>query len=107
MKVVKHDWTSIKVEKSFDIEHLQDLFEGLAENFGRVDFTDEDVLEEINDSNYIFSDDEIKQLPKLYNQWYLNNDYFQCKEEVIKTLDDLCEKYPNEDIESIINDYFC
>ena len=49
----------------------------------------------------------MKQLPQLYNQWYINNDYFQCKEEVIKTLDDLCKKYPNEDIESIIKDCFC
>ena len=106
MKIVKHDWTSTEVEKSFDIENLQDLFENLAENFGRVDFTDEDVLEEIEYNNYIFSDDEMKQLPKLYNQQYLNNDYFQCKEEVNKILDDLCEKYPNEDIESIINTYF-
>lgn len=47
MKIVKHDWTSTEIEKSFDIEHLQDLFEDLAENFSRVDFTDEDVLEEI------------------------------------------------------------
>ena len=91
MKVIKYNRAPVEEEIPFDMEHLKDLFEDLAENFGRVDFTDEDVLKEIDDSNYIFSNDEMKQLPKLYNQWYLNNDYFQCKEEVIKILDDLCK----------------
>ena len=30
MKIVKHNLTSTEVEKSFDIENLQDLFEELA-----------------------------------------------------------------------------
>ena len=105
MKVIKHNWTSTEVEKPFDIEHLKDLFEILTED-GKVDFTDEDVLDEIENNDYIFSDDEMKQLPQLYNQWYMNNVYFQCRDEVSKTLDALCRKYSNADVESCINDYF-
>ena len=106
MKIIKYNTIPVeKEEVSFDMEHLKDLFENLTEDFGEVNFTDIDVLDEINDQ-YIFSDDEMKQLPELYNQWYLNSNYFQCKEEVNKILDDLCEKYPIEDIESIINTYF-
>lgn len=106
MKQIKLSRIFIEVEVPFDIEHLKDLFENLTEEFGKVDFTDKDVLDYIDDNKYIFSDNEMKQLPQLYNQWYLDNDYFQCKEEVNNILDDLCEKYPNEDIESIINTYF-
>ena len=106
MKKIKYNWVLTEEETPFDIEHLKDLFEDLTQSSdNKVDFTDTDVLDEIDDS-YKLSEDEIKKLPELYTKWYLGNNYFLCKKEIYEILDTLCKQYPNEDIESIINDYF-
>lgn len=105
MKTLEYTQVPIEVETSFDIEHLQDLFEDLTQNFDKVDFTDKDVLDEIN-TGWTLSEDEIKQLPKLYVEWYSKDEFCQCKEEVNKILDILCTKYSDEDIQTCIDQYF-
>ena len=37
MKTLEYTQVPIEVETSFDIEHLQDLFEDLTQNFDKVD----------------------------------------------------------------------
>ena len=106
MKIVKYGWVPTEVEVPFDIEHLKDTFEDItSQNNGKVDFTDEQLFDMI-DVNTILSEDEIKQLPKLYKEWYSKDEKCQCKEEIKNMLDALYEKYPNANIEACINDYF-
>lgn len=107
MKIIEYNTVPVEKEKevSFDMEHLKDLFEDLTQNFDKVDFTDKDVLDEIN-AGWILSKDEMKQLPKLYAEWYSKNEYYQCKEEVNKILDILCTKYSDENIQTCVDQYF-
>lgn len=105
MKIIEYNTVPVEEEVSFDMEHLKDLFEDLTQNFDKVDFTDKDVLDEIN-AGWILSEDEMKQLPKLYIEWYSKDEFCQCKEEVNKILDILCTKYSNEDIQTCIDQYF-
>ena len=104
MKIIKYNTIPVEEEVSFDIEHLKDIFENITnDNCGKVD--DQEILDTISDS-YIFSEQEIKQIPKLYNEWYSKDENCQCREEVKRVLDDIYEKYPNADVESCISDYF-
>ena len=104
MKIIKYNTIPVEEEVSFDMEHLKDIFEDITnDNCGKID--DQEILDTISDS-YIFSEQEIKQIPKLYNEWYSKDENCQCREEVKRVLDDIYEKYPNADVESCINDYF-
>ena len=104
MKIIEYNTIPVEKEVSFDMEHLKDIFEDITnDNCGKVD--DQEILDTISD-NYIFSEQEIKQIPKLYNEWYSKDENCQCREEVRRVLDDIYEKYPNADVESCINDYF-
>lgn len=104
MKIIEYNVTPVEKEIPFDMEHLKDIFEDITnDNCGKVD--DQEILDTISD-NYIFSEQEIKQIPKLYNEWYSKDENCQCREEVKRVLDDIYEKYPNADVESCINDYF-
>ena len=104
MKIIEYNTIPVEKEVSFDMEHLKDIFEDITnDNCGKID--DQEILDTISDS-YIFSEQEIKQIPKLYNEWYSKDENCQCREEVKRVLDDIYEKYPNADVESCINDYF-
>ena len=104
MKIIEYNTIPVEKEVSFDMEHLKDIFEDITNNnCGKID--DQEILDTISDS-YIFSEQEIKQIPKLYNEWYSKDENCQCREEVKRVLDDIYEKYPNADVESCINDYF-
>lgn len=104
MKIIEYNTIPVEKEVSFDMEHLKDIFEDITnDNCGKID--DQEILDTISDS-YIFSEQEIKQIPKLYNEWYSKDENCQCREEIKRVLDDIYEKYPNADIESCINDYF-
>ena len=104
MKIIEYNAIPVEKEVSFDMEHLKDIFEDITNNnCGKVD--DQEILDTISDS-YIFSEQEIKQIPKLYNEWYSKDEFCQCKEEVNKILDILCTKYSNEDIQTCIDQYF-
>ena len=104
MKIIKYNTIPVEEEVPFDMEHLKNIFEDITnDNCGKVD--DQEILDTISDS-YIFSEQEIKQIPKLYNEWYSKDENCQCREEVKRVLDDIYEKYPNADVESCINDYF-
>lgn len=104
MKIIEYNTIPIEKEVSFDMEHLKDIFEDITnDNCGKID--DQEILDTISDS-YIFSEQEIKQIPKLYNEWYSKDENCQCREEVKRVLDDIYEKYSNADVESCINDYF-
>ena len=94
MKIIKYNTIPVGEEIPFDIEHLKDIFEDLTQNFDKVDFTDKEIL------------DEIKQLPKLYTEWYSKDEFCQCKEKVNEILDILCTKYSIEDILTCIDQYF-
>ena len=101
---VKYNRISTEKEIPFDIEYLKDIFDDITtNNCGKID--DKDLFEYMPD-HYIFTEQEIKQLPKLYNEWYSKDENCQCREEVKRVLDDIYEKYPNADIEACINDYF-
>ena len=104
MKQIKHSWVSTEVEVPFDIEHLKKVFDDINDCNNKVDIADLPDLLEIR--NIILSEDEIKQLPKLYNEWYSKDENCPCREEVKRVLDNIYEKYPNADVESCINDYF-
>lgn len=104
MKIIEYNITPVEKEIPFDMEYLKDIFENITnDNCGKVD--DQEILDTISNS-YIFSEQEIKQIPKLYNEWYSKDENCQCREEVKRVLDDIYEKYPNADVESCINDYF-
>lgn len=104
MKIIEYNTIPVEKEVSFDMEHLKDIFEDITnDNCGKID--DQEILDTISDS-YIFSEQEIKQIPKLYNEWYSKDENCQCREEIKRVLDDIYEKYPNADVESCINDYF-
>ena len=104
MKIIEYNTTPVEKEIPFDMEHLKDIFEDITnDNCGKVD--DQEILDTISD-NYIFSEQEIKQLPKLYTEWYSKDEFCQCKEEVNKILDILCTKYSNEDIQTCVDQYF-
>ena len=104
MKIIEYNTIPVEKEVSFDMEHLKDIFEDITNNnCGKID--DQEILDTISDS-YIFSEQEIKQIPKLYNEWYSKDENCQCREEVKRVLDNIYEKYPNADVESCINDYF-
>ena len=105
MKIIKYNTIPVGEEVSFDMEHLKDIFEDLTQNFDNVDFTDKEVLDEIN-AGCTLSEDEMKQLPKLYAEWYSKDEFCQCKEEVNEILDILCTKYSIEDIQTCIDQYF-
>lgn len=105
MKIIKYNTIPVREEVPFDIEHLKDIFEDLTQSFDKVDFTDKEVLDEIN-YGWTLSEDEIKQLPKLYAEWYSKDEFCQCKEEVNEILDILCTKYYIEDIQICIDQYF-
>ena len=104
MKVIKYNRTPVEKEIPFDMEHLKDIFEDITnDNCGKVD--DQEILDNISDS-YIFSEQEIKQIPKLYNEWYSKDENCRCREEIEKALDAISTKYPNADLEMCVNDYF-
>ena len=104
MKIIEYNAIPVEKEIPFDMEYLKNIFEDITnDNCGKVD--DQEILDTISDS-YIFSEQEIKQIPKLYNEWYSKDENCQCREEVKRVLDDIYEKYPNADVESCINDYF-
>lgn len=104
MKIIEYNAIPVEKEVSFDIEYLKDIFENITnDNCGKID--DQEILDTISD-NYIFSEQEIKQIPKLYNEWYSKDENCQCREEIKRVLDDIYEKYSNADVESCINDYF-
>ena len=104
MKIIEYNTIPVEKEVSFDMKHLKDIFEDITnDNCGKID--DQEILDTISDS-YIFSEQEIKQIPKLYNEWYSKDENCQCREEIKRVLDDIYEKYPNADVESCINDYF-
>lgn len=105
MKIIKYNTIPVGEEVHFDIEHLKDIFEDLTQNFDKVDFTDKEILDEIN-AGWILSEDEMKKLPKLYAEWYSKDKFCQCKEEVNEILDILCTKYSIEDIQTCIDQYF-
>lgn len=106
MKQIKLNWVSTEVEVSFDIEHLKKAFDDITNNCSnKVNI--EDLPDLLETRKIILSEDEIKQLPKLYNEWYSKDENYQCREEVKRVLDDIYKKYPNADVESCINDYFC
>ena len=105
MKIIKYNTIPTGEEVSFDMEHLKDIFEDLTQNFYNVDFTDKEVLDEIN-AGWILSEDEMKQLRKLYAEWYSKDEFCQCREEVNEILDILCRKYSIEDIQTCIDQYF-
>ena len=66
MKIIEYNTIPVEKEVSFDMEHLKDIFEDItSDNCGKVD--DQEILDTISDS-YIFSEQEIKQIPKLYNE---------------------------------------
>lgn len=104
MKIIKYNTIPVEKEVSFNMEHLKDIFKDITnDNCGKID--DQEILDTISDS-YIFSEQEIKQIPKLYNEWYSKDENCQCREEIKRVLDDIYEKYSNADVESCINDYF-
>lgn len=104
MKIIEYNAIPVEKEVSFDMEYLKDIFENITnDNCGKID--DQEILDTISD-NYIFSEQEIKQIPKLYNEWYSKDENCQCREEIKRVLDDIYEKYSNADVESCINDYF-
>ena len=105
MKIIKYNTIPAGEEVPFDMEHLKDIFEDLTQNFYKVDFTDKEILDEIN-AGWILSEDEMKQLPKLYAEWYSKDEFCQCREEVNEILDILCTKYSIEDIQTCIDQYF-
>ena len=105
MKIIKYNTIPAGEEVPFDMEHLKDIFEDLTQNFYKVDFTDKEILDEIN-AGWILSEDEMKKLPKLYAEWYSKDKFCQCREEVNEILDILCTKYSIEDIQTCIDQYF-
>ena len=105
MKQIKLNWVSTEVEVPFDIEHLKEAFDDITNNCSnKVNI--ENLPDLLETRNIILSEDEIKQLPKLYNEWYSKDENSQCREEVEKALDAISTKYPNADIEMCVNDYF-
>lgn len=86
-------------EVPFTIKNLSESFSDFIEDFTDIpDFDDKETLEDYLDNCEIeFSKEEIKQLPKLFNDWLKEDSYtmeaLQTRHELVKAIKPLIDKY--------------
>lgn len=86
-------------EVPFTIKNLSESFSDFVEDFTDIpDFNDKETLEDYLDNCEIeFSKEEIKQLPKLFNDWLKENpdvvESIQIRNKLFKAINPLVEKY--------------
>lgn len=86
-------------EVPFTIKNLSESFSVFIEDFTDIpDFDDKETLEDYLDNCEIeFSKEEIKQLPKLFNDWLKENpdvvESIQIRNKLFKAINPLVEKY--------------